>query len=65
MPASVGRTGRLFLFFFDQPLRQRDQLLTILSVAQGKKAFEQSQTDRRRFIGIQQSKLWRHLDSIH
>jgi hypothetical protein len=37
----------------------------IAPVAQGEKAFQQSQTDRRRLVGIQQSKLRRHRDAIH
>jgi len=65
MPASIGGAGRHFLFLLDQSLRQRDQFFPISPVAQGKKAFQKSQTDRRPLIGIQKGKLWRHREAIH
>ena len=62
--ASVGGAPHL-LFFPDQPLRERDEFLAMPPVAQDEEAFQQSQANRRRLVGIQQSKLWRHWDAIH
>lgn len=61
---SVGRLCRRPLFF-DQPLGQRDEFLAVLPAAQGEKASHQAETDGRRLIHVKQSKLWRHLDTIH
>ena len=63
--ASVGRLCRHFLFFFDQPLGERDELFTMALAAQGEEAFHQAETDGSRLIRIQESKLWWHLDAIH
>jgi hypothetical protein len=62
--ASVGGASH-FLFFPDQPLRERDELLAMSAVPQHKEALQQSQANRRCLVGIQQSKLWRHSDAIH
>jgi hypothetical protein len=62
---SVGRLCRDFLFFFDQPFGERDELFAMASAAQGEEAFHQAETDDGRLIRIQKNKLWWHLDTIH
>jgi hypothetical protein len=37
----------------------------MLPAAQGEEASHQAETDGRGLIHVKQSKLWRHLDTIH